>query len=193
MQQAALLVVAMALSSSETKTDESKFYDREDKERFYNYFLKPPAKRGRPKKKKRRGGRPRKKTGKKEASQTMIDDNVDALTPKQKADLDARLEEALKQTKTNTQKRINWDLPDNAKLRQRIADSWTNKNDLYEDGETFSKFCKRVGIDRNVLTRFLKRDPKKTRKKRGRPSQLRESVMRHLCEGNICLFVRQEF
>lgn len=192
MQQAALLVVAMALSSSETKTDESKFYDREDKERFYNYFLKPPAKRGRPKKKKRRGGRPRKKTGKKEASQTMID-GVDSLTPKQKADLDARLEEALKQTKTNTQKRINWDLPDNAKLRQRIADSWTNKNDLYEDGETFSKFCKRVGIDRNVLTRFLKRDPKKTRKKRGRPSQLRESVMRHLCEGNICLFVRQEF
>ena len=183
----------MALSSSETKTDESKFYDREDKERFYNYFLKPPAKRGRPKKKKRRGGRPRKKTGKKEASQTMIDGNVDALTPKQKADLDARLEEALKQTKANTQKRINWDLPDNAKLRQRIADSWTNKNDLYEDGETFSKFCKRVGIDRNVLTRFLKRDPKKTRKKRGRPSQLRESVMRHLCEGNICLFVRQEF
>ena len=192
MQQAALLVVAMALSSSETKTDESKFYDREDKERFYNYFLKPPAKRGRPKKKKRRGGRPRKKTGKKEASQTMID-GVDSLTPKQKADLDARLEEALKQTKANTQKRINWDLPDNAKLRQRIADSWTNKNDLYEDGETFSKFCKRVGIDRNVLTRFLKRDPKKTRKKRGRPSQLRESVMRHLCEGNICLFVRQEF
>ena len=192
MQQAALLVVAMALSSSETKTDESKFYDREDKERFYNYFLKPPAKRGRPKKKKRRGGRPRKKTGKKEASQTMID-GVDSLTPKQKADLDARLEEALKQTKTNTQKRINWDLPDNAKLRQRIADSWTNKNDLYEDGETFSKFCKRVGIDRNVLTRFLKRDPKKARKKRGRPSQLTESVMRHLCEGNICLFVRQEF
>ena len=87
MQQVALLVVTMALSSSETKTDESKFYDREDKERFYNYFLKPPAKRGRPKKKKRRGGRPRKKTGKKEASQTMIDGNVDALTPKQKADL----------------------------------------------------------------------------------------------------------
>ena len=193
MQQAALLVVAMALSSSETKTDESKFYDREDKERFYNYFLKPPAKRGRPKKKKRRGGRPRKKTGVKKASQTMIDGNVDALTPKQKADLDARLEEALKQTKANTQKRINWDLPDNVKLRQRIADSWTRKNGLYEDGETFSKFCKRVGIDRNVLTRFLKRDPKKTRKKRGRPSQLRESVMRHLCEGNICLFVRQEF
>ena len=123
----------------------------------------------------------------------MIDGNVDSLTPKQKADLDARLEEALKQTKPNTQKRINCDLPDNVKLRQHIADSWTNKNGLYEDGETFSKFCKRVGIDRNVLTRFLKRDPKKTRKKRGRPSQLRESVMRHLCEGNICLFVRQEF
>ena len=170
-------------SSSEAKHEaESKFYDREDKKRFVNYFIKPPAKRGRPKKKKV-VGRPRKAVVKKKESQTMMGVSVDDLTPKQQANLDARLEEACKQSKASKQSKLNkqqrtkWDLPDNAKLRQRIASSWT---------ETFNKFCQRVGIKRNVLNRFLERNPNKTRKKRGRPTLLSESVMRHLCEGNVC-------
>ena len=78
----------------------------------------------------------------------MNGDSVDELTPKQKVDLDTRLEETHKQTETNNQsdqqKCVNWDLPDNVKLCQYIVSSWTDKNDLHEAGETFNKFCKRV-------------------------------------------------
>ena len=80
-------------------------------------------------------------------------------------------------------RRTNWDREQNAAIRARLADAWEDKNDLYEQGESFNKFCTRNGIDRNVLRRFLdnrkRGDPPK---KRGRPTLLSEDVMRHLAE-----------
>ena len=174
--------------SSKTDVLEGKFYDEEDKIRFKNYFIQPPAKRGRPKKKKKKSGRPPKKV--KQPSQSMIDLTTDAdeagLASKDKENLDARLEGMLARAKRdkNKSKRTNWDTPANAELRERIARSWINKNDLYQKGESFVKFCTRTGISRTVLIRFLqRRKDSKAQTKRGRPSFLTDDQMRHICEG----------
>ena len=82
--------------------------------------------------------------------------------------------------------RTNWDTPKFSAIRDRIANSWVDKTDLYRDGESYQRFCIRCGISRNVLTRYLQNKKGKfTGKKRGRPSLLSRSIMVHLCEGNI--------
>ena len=110
------------------------------------------------------------------------------LTCKQSATLQAELEGAVAKANRNKCQRINWDTPENSALRQRIADSWTSKNDLYVDNTwSYGKFCLSTGIDRNVLLRHLtKQKAKAPTKQRGRKALLSESVMRHIIEG-YCL------
>ena len=110
------------------------------------------------------------------------------LTKKEKERLDARLEGTLAKRPRGPSMRINWDLPQNFKLRRRLADSWTNKNDLYVAGDSFGAFCTKTAIDRNVLKRYLQGKYLKSNQlssRRGRPTLLAESVMRHLCEGAL--------
>ena len=163
-------------------------YDAHSKQKFVNYFIRPPLKRGRPKKKSR-GGRPKKKKKVKQKNQTMVSrENFVDMTTKVDPHLDARIEGQVAKMKQTVTKRINWDLPANAKLRARIADSWKSKKDLYNKGESFGRFCIRMNIDRNVLKRFLQASStgKKSQQGRGRPPLLPPHVMRHLCEG-MCL------
>lgn len=186
-------MASRASKGASKEDDESKFYDREEKKRFRDFFSKPPAKRGRPKKKKNSGvGRPKKKAT--QPSQTMMvhdltkdgAESVDLVT-KEKADLDARLEGfvAREKREQSKQKRTNWDKPANAAMRERIARSWVHKNDLYNKGESFQKFYRRCGISRAVLIRFLSKpkDCDQQSKSRGRPSFLSKDQMRHVCEG----------
>ena len=181
----------MASSSSKPQLQ----YDAHSKSKFVNYFTKPKAKRGRPKKRKRRG-RPKKEVvDLTQPTQTMMnstDNNVlDKLTPKDADDLDARLEGSIRKARRTTQKRINWDVGEHAIFRKRCADSWFRCNDLYEQGESFHRFCNRVAIDRNVLRRYMKGKyvENSLRQRRGRPSLLPVSVMRHLCEGLFVMHV----
>lgn len=153
-------------------------YDAHSKKKFKDYFIRPPLKRGRPKKKKKRVGRPKKKAKQKNQK------NVVDMTSKVDPHLDARIQGQVAKMKQTVIKHINWDLPANAELRARIADSWKSKNDLYNKGESFGRFCIRMNIDRNVLKRFLQ--GKKSQQGRGRPPHLPPHVMRHLCEG-MCL------
>ena len=174
-------------------------YDEHSKAAFASYFIKPKRKRGRPKKRKR--GRPKKKLEPSAGNkQTMLDstnnDVIDLLTAKDKDDLDARLEGALRKCKrSGPVKRINWDAGDHAVFRKRCADSWLKGNDLFEKGESFNHFTKRMGIDRNVLKRYMKGKyitQSENTNRRGRPSLLPVSLMTHLCEGqfmHVCLFV----
>ena len=130
---------------SKTDVNEGKFYDVEDKKRFREYFIQPPAKRGRPKKNGNRG-RPPKKS--KQPSQSMMvhdlttdgDDGSVDLVAKDKADLDARLEGMLARAKReqSKQKRTNWDTPANAALRESLVPllsvSPSNKNSTIPRG-----------------------------------------------------------
>ena len=121
-------------------------------------------------------------------SQSEPGDVID-LTVKQRAKLDARLEGTLAKQRLQSRKRINWDSPQYFELRKRYADSWTHENDLFKTGESFGAFCERMGIDRNVLSRYL-RGKYKTDcvVARGRKTLLLPyHVMRHLIEGNSCL------
>ena len=126
-------------------------YGDADKANFKKYFSKK-KKKGRPKKRKR--GRPKKKKSKttkqKKLSPVLVD-----LTRKAKAQLEATLEGCIESEKNKSKTRINWDLPENAARRQKIANSWTCKNDLYRAGDSYHRFCNRCDISRTVLTRFL--------------------------------------
>jgi hypothetical protein len=166
-------------------------YDKREKSKFKKYFFKPKAKRGRPpkKKRKRKRGRPKKQEQPIKAKQTMMSstgNEVVDLTAKDKDDLDARLEGTLQSMKRGRRERINWDKGQPALHRKRCADSWFKSADLFEPGESFGHFCKRMAIDRNVLKRYLKGKylEQHLAKRRGRPSLLSVSVMTHLCEGN---------
>ena len=176
-------------------------YDVASKTKFETYFTKP-KKRGRPPPKKRRG-RPKKKVAVVQQRQSMMEqDSADQdgeeggqpvidLTGKQMDELDARLEGTVAKCRRTTAERINWDSPDYSILRDIIAKSWDKKNNLYSQGESFGRFCKRMGINRNVLQRYLEgkyKHPELRAKRRGRPSLLTESVMRHLCEG-VCAII----
>ena len=173
------------------------FYNDDDKARFKSYFIVPKRKPGRPRKRKR--GRPagKRKTDEKESrtAQLMIDGGakqVDNL-------LDARLEATIKasraRSKVRTAKcRINWDKEPHYSLRQRIADSWILKKDLWMKGETLRKFCERMNMSRPVLHRYLSKRKQELKdgikskaSKRGRKTHLSESVMRHVCEGGWVL------
>ena len=172
-------------------------YDRESIARFETYFVPPKPKPGRPRKKKR--GRPKLETTPAEKKQCMInladagDNSTIDLTQKDLDQLDARLEGVVSRAKRDAEKRINWDVDPYCTLRKNIADSWVNKNNLYTFGDSFNRFCWKMGIDRNVLKRYLngkyKKGADEKQKTRGRPTQLSPSVMRHLCEGNYTLCV----
>ena len=194
-------------------------YGSKSVQRFETYFTPPKKKRGRPKKKKRGAKKKtakRLRTSEKQIMLGQTDDNtVDLTNAKELDDLDARLEGVVAKDRRSTGSRINWDKEPNASLRIRIADSWTKKNDLHEEGESFNRFCNRMGIHRNVLTRFLEgkyfcilyiimndgdylnmticfagKYKGAKAKSRGRPSLLSESVMRHMCESmceSICI------
>ena len=173
-------------------------YGASSKASFKKYFAKA-QKRGRPKKKKKRG-RPKKKTKSKQQTidLTATSPPADIIARSVKA-LKTRLEgELLRETFTHHRcRRTNWDTPANAARRKRYADSWTSESDLYRQGESFQHFCDRLAIDRNVLRRYiaLKYSAPATAavarptRGRGRPSLLSESVMRHICEGLILLFL----
>lgn len=192
--QTSVLVAATMSSTTTGKKNESQMeYDPKSKKQFVSYFKKPPAKRGRPKKKQSKAGRPRKQQTEKRPKQTMMSESgmspeVIDLTPKSTEDLDARLEAELQRLLAEKTTRVNWDKSPNLELRERIARSWKTKTDLWIQGESFSKFCRRTGISRAVLNRYLNQKQKEdedcaSKKGRGRPTLLSESVMRHLCEG----------
>ena len=174
-------------------------YGHKSKSAFKQFFDTPPLKRrrGRPKgATKTKLGRPQVTAPTNTPSQTMIDlskesDTID-LTKKHKAELDARIEGDWATAGRTKRQRINWDVAPNSALRLRIADSWSGKKDLYKDGQSFGRFCKTMGIDRNVLKRFLSgkylQNLAATNKPRGRPSLLNKNVMRHLCEGWFGVF-----
>ena len=163
-------------------------YDVKSKRAFKRYFLEPKPKVGRPKKRKRkRGGKRKSKVEPDTSKQTMMSGKSnESLTTKQKDELDARLEGSLrKMQRSGPVSRVNWDVGNAALYRKRCADSWMKSTDLFEDGQSFFRFCKRCGIDRNVLKRYLngKYITNCLTNCRGRPSLLPVSVMRHLCEG----------
>ena len=176
--------------SEKDKEVASEFYSDADKKQFASFFIRK-RKRGRPKKKKR--GRPRKQpelTKNKNETQCMVD-----LTPKAADSLDARLEKAVKASRAaikNHATRTNWDKEPHFSLRQRVADSWILKNDLWIKGEPLRKFCERTNVSRPVLCRYLPKRKKELKtgisekpSKRGRKTHLSESVMRHICEGEL--------
>ena len=150
-----------------------------------NTFRKRRKKVGR---RKGNAGDPKKKKSKttkqKKLSPVLVD-----LTRKAKAQLEATLEGCIESEKNKSKTRINWDLPENAARRQKIANSWTCKNDLYRAGDSYHRFCNRCDISRTVLTRFLEKQEyeakhgKQEKRGRGKPTLLPESVMRHVCEG----------
>ena len=169
-------------------------YDDKSKKQFESYFEKPKAKRGRPKKsKKRKRGRPKNVVDLTSTpKQTMMDEeDVDNLVPKDKEELDARLEGTLRSCeRSGPVKRVNWDVGEPAVYRLRCADSWMKSTDLFKEGESYHRFCQRCGINRNVLKRFLKgKYLLNNSNTRGRPSLLSSTVMRHLCEGLCMLFL----
>ena len=183
--------------ASKEEDDENKLqYSEADKARFKQYFLKPKRKPGRPRKRKRRG-RPKKKNNDKPSAQLMMAGEDNQLTPKQAEHLDARLESAVRASRAAAAakpaaKRINWDKEPHFSLRQRVADSWLRKDDLWTKGETMRQFCERMHMSRPVLSRYLKKRKKELKNdtcekasKRGRKAHLSESVMRHVCEGAI--------
>ena len=165
-------------------------YDAGSVRKFEQYFVQPPKKRGRPKKKKR--GRPKKMSPQecdsleKQTMMTQDEPNVIDLTFKELDELDARLEGTIRDMHLPVAKknRINWDSPKYFELRKRFADSWTDKNDLFKEGESFTKYVKRCDIDRNVLKRYMKGKYITDREiARDRKTLLPVHVMRHLIEG----------
>lgn len=167
-------------------------YGEADKKNFKKYFSKKKKGKGRPKKRKR--GRPKKKkTARKATKQKKLSPVLVDLTKKAKAQLYATLEGGIQAEKRKPNSRINWDLPENAKRREKIVNSWQNKNDLWRAGDSYNMFCKRCDISRGVLSRFIERranEEKNGKSKvrgRGKPTLLPESVMRHVCEGLCCI------
>ena len=180
------------MASAKAATEQLQ-YDCNSVRKFEDYFIKPKAKRGRPKKRKR-GRKPKKKKQPvNNGKQTMMSEgsNEISLTSKQKAELDARLEGSLRKLARTSEvaKRINWDKGEHAVLRKRYADSWFKSTDLFKKGESFRQFCKHMGIDRTVLKRYLKGKyiSQEMENRRGRKSALSTSVMRHLCEGKLTI------
>ena len=147
---------------------------------FEAYFA-PPKKRGRPSKKRRK----RKTAKKAKEAATTNDTSVGKMVHN-------KLEGHVAKKVRQKSKRTNWDVGAAKELRERLAQSWTARNDLYNEGETFAAFCERNGINRHVLKRFLDRPEDKQPGSRGRPTLLSNSVMRHLCESkslcNACFF-----
>lgn len=151
-------------------------YTAIEQSRFIKYFQQPKRKRGRPQKQKRKRGK------RARAAKNKLANEASAKT-KEKAVLVANLEGALTMASRRVRSRINWDTAGRSELRERIAKSWKTKTDMCRDGESFARFCIRVGIHQGSLRRFMKAEGKYVCKKRGRPTLLPQSVMRHICEG----------
>ena len=161
------------------------FPTKQEVKAFENYFKKP--KRGR--------GRPRKRQGKnKQKADKRKGKKVVDLTKRKAEELSASLDGLLaqdkaKRAKSQPKKRTNWDTPENAKVRNKIADDWEKKEGKYIEGDSFRHFCIRNNIDRKVLKRFLdRRKAGEKPKKRGRPTLLSYDVMLHLCEGDVDIY-----
>ena len=162
-------------------------YTCADKKNFKKYFLKPPKKRGRPKKKKLQG-RGRKKVKllqQRRKLQKHFVKKEKSLAEAKVAEAKAQLEGIIAAAKREGKaKRTNWDISPNKQLREKLARSWLEKKDLYEHGDSFQRFCNRNAINRHVLSRYLQNQAAGIQpKKRGRPTLLAHDVMMHLCEG----------
>ena len=126
-------------------------YELKDKQAFKRYFSPQPKpkKRGRPRKRKGRG------KGKKKAKKHGVvgsgDSGAGFNTKRRVGQLSAQLQGAMTSAQHVKQSRKNWDTPANSKLRLRIAMSWQTKTDLYQDGNSFQRFCTKNGINRHVL------------------------------------------
>ena len=122
-----------------------------------------------------------KKVGKK---QKQVSAQKNRTKLQQKMDLQAKLEGAVALARRTKPTRVNWESPGKKEARDRMAQSWLNKKDQYQKGDSFRRFCDRCGIHENVLRRYLKRlENNEPAKKRGRKTLLTEDVMRHICEG----------
>lgn len=152
---------------------------------FLSYFKQDAPKkrkRGRPRKKKRVSKNKRKRQIRKQ-KQAIID-----LTGTALLDLSAELGGvSAKAAMHNKSNRINWDKGKHKELRERLAVAWQEKTaPLYQEDDSFYRFCKRNAIDRSVLARYLKKKQKgEAPSKRGRRPGLSEDVMRHLCERKL--------
>ena len=155
-------------------------YSKKEKKAFVHYFDKPKRKVGRPKKKTGKNKLKRAKRERSAAVQAVID-----LSQKAKKQLSAQLDGVIAAAKRAGPKtRINWDKPENAKLRLRLAIAWEQKNDVYQEGDSFTRFCTRNCINRKVIERFIaRRKIGQPPKKRGRAPLLSVDVQKHLCEG----------
>ena len=170
-------------------------YSSTDRERFTNFFEKPEVKPsvGRPRKKKRRYNKNKKKSeSTAEKKQTLLQKNGEAKSARRRLKFEEVAEGIAAKDKLQPKpKRINWDRSPHKEIRDQLATDWITKTGLWRPCDSFSKFCKRVGIDRCVLNRYVQKIKKgldKEGKKRGRKSLLMPSVMRHLCEGKFfCL------
>ena len=176
-------------------TAKKRLYTTADRDRFTGFFTKKEKKRrvGRPKKKKRRYNK-KKKSKKKQTStvqQTLTGEQQKKPKPNACRQLFAdEIEgEAIKAKRATKAKRINWDKEPHSSYRARLATSWMTQTDRWVVGESFFRFCKRNGIDRNVLQNYIQRikdagpNRKPGGKKRGRKPTLPPTVMHHLCEG----------
>ena len=167
----------------------AEFYSAAEKTAFERYF-KPPKKRGRGRPKKKQGKNKQKAAARKKKckGKTIVD-----LTKRKASELSAKLDGMLAGAqRASPKKRTNWDTPENAKIREQIADYWESQTGTYVEGDSFRRFCQRNNIDRMVLGRYIERRKSGIKaKKRGRPTLLSYDVMKHLCEGlhNFCFVV----
>ena len=159
-------------------------YSNQDRTRFKKYFCEQERKkkRGRPRKRKRK----QKKTKTSTSTIKTVPKRSAKKKKKARRRLFAKLNAVAEKAKREDLCRINWDIEPHKSHRERVAQSWLEKNDLYKEGESFGFFCKKHVIDRNVLRRYLEsKETGKKSNKRGRPTHLSESVMRHVCEGQF--------
>ena len=156
---------------------------RYDKQAFERYFTPPQ-----PARKKR--GRPKKKRRNREAKpEPAVVDLSSSLSKRQRDELKSKLKGAIATATRKPAVRVNWDVGACAVLRERLAQSWLQKNDLFEAGDSFARFCTKNGISRTVLKRYLaNKKSGQPAKKRGRKTLLSESVIRHICEGMVLFF-----
>ena len=162
-----------------------KVYTHQEKATFAAYFQQPD--------KKRKRGRPKKRKRKKKCTNSACAKSGAEIErgekKKARRRLFAKCQAVVNADKQRDRCRINWDVEPHKSHRDKLAQSWLHKNDLYEEGESFGMFCKRQAIDRNVLKRYLQKTEAGTAStRRGRPTFLSESVMRHICESTFISF-----
>ena len=174
-------------------------YSESERKRFVEFF-KPKRKVGRPKKKRRKYNKCKKKKKEKQKQNGAKTYSALVMTPNPnfrknvrrrllfEDEWEGQVAAEAHKPREHRAKRINWDKEPSFGYRDMLATSWMTKTDLWRAGESFSKFCVRTGIDRKVLSNYIKKiqagvDVQKKGKKRGRKPTLTPSVMHHLCEG----------